>query len=370
MNKFKLLLLPGDGIGNDIMFSILPIFKKININFDIKFGNIGWECWKTTGNPIPPKTWELIHWADSILLGATTSKPENEALNELQTKNKTFQYISPIIQLRQQLNLFANVRPIFSIKNNKTQKNNNIDITIIRENTEGLYSGLDFYPLPKELLTFIKNNKNKNQPWTLDDIMDGAVSLRIITQHGIERILRFAFNWAKEHNYNLITLADKPNVTRKSGQFICNILEKVSSDYPNINYEIKNVDAIAMWLIKDPSKFQVIVSENQFGDILSDLGAGIMGGLGLAPSGNIGKLKSYFEPVHGSAPKYKNKNIVNPSAMFFSLAMLLYHHGYKKEAIKINNAVKQVIYEQKYLTYDLGGKTSTLDMSKAIIDKY
>ncbi len=370
MNKFKLLLLPGDGIGNDIMQTILPIFKKININFDIRIGDIGWECWKNTGNPIPTQTWNLIDWSDSILLGATTSKPENEAFKELQIKNNSFHYISPIIQLRQHLNLFANVRPIFSIKNNLAQKNNNIDLTIIRENTEGLYSGFDFYPLPNDLFEFIKNNKLKNQSWKLTNTMDGAVSLRILTKCGIERILNFAFNWAQQNNYNLITIADKPNVTRKSSQFIYNILKKISSNYPNINWEIKNVDAVAMWLIKDPSRFQVIVSENQFGDILSDLGAGIMGGLGLAPSANIGDLKSYFEPVHGSAPKYKNKNIANPSAMFFSLAMLLNHHGYKKEANKIFTAVKKVIFEQKYITYDLGGTSSTTDMSKAIIEKY
>lgn len=371
MKKLKLLLLPGDGIGHDNLFSILPIFKKINIDFDIKFGDIGWEYWKKEGNPIPKRTWDLINWSDTILLGAITSKPEKEAQKELQIKNTNdIHYISPIIQLRQKLNLFANVRPIFSIENNKIQKDDNIDLVIIRENTEGLYSGLDFYPLPQDLVTFVNTYKKDNRPWNISTSKDGAIALRIMTKKGVERIIRFAFDWAKKNNYYLVTWADKPNVNRESGQFVINILEKVSKDYPNIQWEVKNVDAVAMWLIKDPSRFQVIVSENQFGDILSDLGAGIMGGLGLAPSANLGKRKSYFEPVHGSAPKYSGKNIANPSAMFFSLSLLLANIGYNHEAIRLNKAVKRVITEQKYITRDLGGSSTTLDMSNAIIEKY
>ena len=370
MKKLKLLLLPGDGIGHDVLFSILPLFKKININFELKFGKIGWECWKYNGDPIPKETWDLINWADSILLGATTSKPEKEAINELKIRDKTVRYISPIIQLRQQLNLFANVRPIFSIKNNPVQKNDNINITIIRENTEGLYSGLDFYPLPIDLLNFINKSRQINAPWNMDNSNDCAVTLRLITYTGISRIIRFAFEWAKQNNKSLITWADKANVMRNSSQFVRTILENISKEYPNIQWEIQNIDAIAMWLIKDPSRFQIIVCENQFGDILSDLGAGLMGGLGLAPSANLGKNKSYFEPVHGSAPKYAGKNLVNPSAMFFSLAMLLNHQGYKQEAKRINHAVQKVISEQKFLTYDLNGTSSTTEMSNAIIENY
>lgn len=369
MEKLNLAVLAGDGIGKDVMEAVLPVFDKLNININLNFGDIGWEQWKNEGNPIPERTWEIIDKSDAILLGATTSKPKEKAILELNynLKNHKLNYISPIIQLRQRLKLFANVRPVFSIPNNPCQISDNMNMVIIRENTEGLYAGLDFNPIPEDLKNFINKHKLSQSPWDLNNSEDGAVALRLITSKGIERIIRFAFEWAADNNFSRVTWVDKPNVLRSSGQFAINILNNIAKDYPNIDYEVLNVDATAMWMVRNPEHFGVIVSENQFGDILSDLGAGLMGGLGLAPSANLGYSKSYFEPVHGSAPKHAGKDIVNPSAMFLTTALMLKQNGYEEEGKIIEKSVKDVITEGKFLTYDLNGTYSTTSVAKEII---
>ena len=369
MKKFKLTLLPGDGIGKEVINAVYPVFDKLELDFNIKFGEIGWECWKKFGEPIPVDTWKLIDSSDAIILGAITSKGIKESEDELDEnlKGLGLKYISPIIQLRQKLGLYANIRPIFSIEGNKTQINDNINMIIIRENTEGLYAGLDFNPIPKELFEFVIKNKNKNYFWDLNSNDEGALALLLLTKTGLERIIRCAFKIARDKNFNLLTWVDKPNVMRESGQFAINILSNIAKEFPEINWEVRNVDAMAMWMVKDPSKFGVIVSENQFGDILSDLGAGLMGGLGFAPSINLGENNCYYEPVHGSAPKYAGLNKVNPTAMFLTIALMLENHGFEEKSKLIKKAINQVISENKIVTYDLGGTASTSEMADEII---
>lgn len=371
MSRLKVALLPGDGIGKEVMESIIGIFDKVGIATDVTFGDIGWEFWKKEGNPVPDRTWKLIDESDAVLLGAITSKPAEEANLELcdELKRSNLTYVSPVIQLRQRLGLFANVRPVFSIENNPCQISDDLNMVVIRENTEGLYAGLDFNPIPDELFKFINENKGKGRFWELDKPDDGAVALRLITSKGTERLIRFAFQWAVNNNYKLVTWVDKPNVMRKSGQFAIDILKKVAKEYTTIEWEVKNVDAVAMWMVRDPSHFGVIVSENQFGDILSDLGAGLMGGLGLAPSANLGSNKAYFEPVHGSAPKHAGKGIVNPSAMFLATALMLKNNNYYEEGQAIEDAVKAVIREGKIVTYDLKGTATTIEMANEIIKR-
>lgn len=362
MKKIKLAILPGDGIGQEVTLSAIPVFNALNIPVEMTFGDIGWEFWKQEGTPVPVRTWKLIEASDATLLGAITSKPEREALKELSPslQNLSLNYISPVIQLRQQMDLYANVRPCFNIKEEKDDFN----FCVIRENTEGLYAGFDFYPLPDSLQSIIKDHKR----WR--DIPNDEVScsFRLQSQSGLVRLFEFAFQYAVQKGFKRVTFADKPNVLRKSSAFARKLFEGVASKYPEIKADILNVDAVALWMVKRPYEFGVIVAENMFGDILSDLGAGVMGGLGFAPSANMGVKGCYFEPVHGSAPRVK-PNSANPGAMFLTISLLLEHFGYPNESIRIQKAIKAVIKENRYLTYDLGGSASTQAMAEAIINQ-
>lgn len=356
--KIKLLILPGDGIGVEVMDSVLPLFDKFNLPFDIKVADIGWECWKESGDPVPGETWRAIERSDSVLLGAITSKPRKEAVAELSQKldpNK-YAYVSPIVQLRQKLNLFANVRPIFDLTGD-----DRFNFCIIRENTEGLYSGFDYDYLPDELYGLMRNkNFSKKQ------LSDASCTIRLQTAFGLERVYQYAFEYAQRHRLKKVTLADKPNVLRASSTHARGIFEAVAAKYADVTSEILNVDAVGLWMVRRPEKFGVIVAENMFGDILSDVGAGVMGGLGFAPSANHGNKFAYFEPVHGSAPSVR-PNTANPSAMFLTVKLLLEHHGYFKEALHVLTAVKEVFNKQKLVTYDQGGKASTQEVAQAII---
>tara|TARA_B100001094_G_scaffold330678_1_gene396510 strand:- start:1450 stop:3609 length:2160 start_codon:yes stop_codon:yes gene_type:complete len=360
MKRKNILVLPGDGIGVEVCQAAIPILKALNLPMDIKYAEIGWECWKKYGDTVPQKTWGMIKQADAVLLAAITShgkeKAESSLPVELQGLNR--QYVSPIIALRQKLELYANVRPSHGIgKNGK-----NFNICIIRENTEGLYAGLDFHKVPSEFQHIIKHKNIETYGYD-----ETTWSVRLQTKLGLERIIRYAFKYAVEHNMSRVTLADKPNVLRESGNFARDIFYSVSREYPQIEADIHNVDAVAMWLHLKPEVFGVIVCENLFGDILSDLAAGLMGGLGLAPSANIGKDIAYFEPVHGSAPKLAGKNKANPIAMFKSISLMLAYLGFEHESKLVENAVDYVIKQNKFLTYDLGGQATTQDCAENLI---
>ncbi len=367
----RIAVLPGDGIGKDVTEASLPVFDKLKLPIELYFGDLGWEFWKKEGTPVPERTWQLINECDTVLVGAVTSKPQEKAEQELdkELQNSGLKYVSPVIQLRQRLNLFANIRPIQSIYRDESQDFTKFDFIVVRENTEGLYAGLDFYPIPETLYEFVQKQHSIQHTWQMKKPEDGAISCRLVTRDGLCRLLQYSYELAQKKGIKKITWADKPNVMRSSGQFVLDLIKEIGKYYPNIECEVKNVDAVAMWMVKKPEQFEMIVCENQFGDILSDLGAGIMGGLGLAASANIGKNKSYFEPVHGSAPKYEGKNIVNPSAMFLTISMMLEHVGYLDEANRIKKAVFEVINLKECVTKDLNGTATTIDMAKSIIER-
>lgn len=361
MNK-NLLVLPGDGIGKDVCDAALPIIDALNLPISISFGDVGWTCWENHGDSVPQDTWLKIKNADAVLLGAITSKGKIAAQEALpaELKGKDIKYVSPVIQLRQKLGLFANIRPVRYVDGNLRP----FDLCIIRENTEGLYSGFDFKGIPEEMVDWLKHpnishSGSENVAW----------SVRLQTKFGLERLFKTAFEYAEKHNLKRVTFADKPNVMRESGAFAKEIFDSIASEYPLIEADIHNVDAVALWLVTRPHTFGVIVAENMFGDILSDLAAGVMGGLGLAPSANIGSDIAYFEPVHGSAPSMAGKNKANPSAMFYTIALMLDYLGFSEEAKLIENATDSVIREGKVVTYDLGGEATTTKMALTIIEK-
>ncbi|MGE9516574.1 MAG: isocitrate/isopropylmalate family dehydrogenase [Solitalea-like symbiont of Tyrophagus putrescentiae] len=356
----KILVLPGDGIGKDVCNAALPVLKLFDIKAQLEVDEIGWECWLKYGNPIPDSIWGKIKNYDAILPGATTSKGKKEAEAELAKHNtKKNVYTSPIIQLRKNLDLFANIRPCELIYGDRKP----FRLTVIRENTEGLYSGIDQKGIPNSLQELIKHPNIERSGYE-----QASFAIRLQTKYGLERLFNYAFDYAQKYNYSKVTLADKPNVLRESGQMAADIFYSTAKRYKNIHSNIENVDALALQLVRKPENYGVIVAENMFGDILSDLAAGLMGGLGFAPSANIGNSIPYFEPVHGSAPQHAGVNRVNPSAMFLTIALLLEHFNFKKEAETIKKAIKLVVKEGRHTTYDIGGNAGTKEMAQSILN--
>ncbi|MDZ7915231.1 MAG: isocitrate/isopropylmalate family dehydrogenase [Rhodococcus sp. (in: high G+C Gram-positive bacteria)] len=357
----QLAVLPGDGIGPDVINAALPVIETVGLPWALEYGDVGWECWRSGGDPVPPQTWELLGKTDTCLLGAITSKPAREAEQELPTRLRVNPpiYRSPVIQLRQNLGLYANVRPIRDLRNDQ------FNFVVIRENTEGLYAGLDFRPVPADLWEHVRVHPNAADSGREET----AATIRLQTRTGIERLVRFGFAYAHSHGFDRVTVADKPNVLRASSTLLRGIVESIAEEHPEIEVEILNVDALALWMVTRPERFGVILAENMFGDILSDLGAGIMGGLGLAPSANLGSSGSYFEPVHGSAPKMAGTGRANPLATILTIAEIAEHHDFPREATTIRSAVRTVV-ERRHssdVTYDLGGTATTTAAANAVL---
>ena len=367
MAKYHIAWLPGDGVGNDVMDAAKIILDTINIDAEFVPGEIGWEFWKKEGDPLPQRTIDLLRESDCGLFGAITSKPNQEAQKELnpELKNKGHVYSSPIVRLRQLFNLHTNMRPCKAYPGNPLNYRDDIDLVVFRENTEGLYAGVEFSPLSKEVFNALVTHKKmkKFENVSLEDI---AVSCRILTRKACQNIVTQAFEYAKEHNRKSVTLVEKPNVIRETSGMMVQEARKIAKNYPNIDFWETNVDAMCMWLVKNPQDYDVLVSSNMFGDIISDLCAQLVGGLGFAASGNIGDKLAVFEPTHGSAPKYAGQYRVNPIAMIRSVKLMLDWLGEKKHAENLENAIASVIAEGKVKTYDLGGSNTSLEVAEEI----
>ena len=325
---YDIAIISGDGIGKEVMESAEYLLDKLDINFNFKYGEAGFECFNKNGTTLPEESIKIAKSSDATLFGASTSTPGQP---------------SPIINLRKQLDVYANLRPIKSYKGVKSIKDN-IDFIIVRENTEGLYSQIEYG----------------------DD--NEVIAERVITRHASEKISEIAFKLAKRREkQNKVTCVHKSNVLKKTDGVFKESFYKIAEKYPQVKTEDFYVDATAMYLITNPLNFDVIVSSNLFGDILSDESAGLVGGLGLAPSGNIGDEHGLFEPVHGSAPDIAGKGIANPCSMILSTAMMLDYIGEKETAMKINKAVEDVVGRGKVLTPDLGGNAKTMEMTEEIV---
>lgn len=327
---YKICVLPGDGIGPEVVENTIRMLKTLPVEFDFTYGEIGYDYYKNTGNSLPDETLEKVKTADATLFGAVTTPPNIP------------NYSSPILRLRQHFDLYANLRPIKSIPNEISRQN--INIIIVRENTEGLYSRSER----------VEDNGNR------------AITEMIITRKGSERIIRYAFEIAKKNNMNKVTVVHKANVLRETTGLFLRIAEEISKEYSDIEFQDMIVDNCAMQLIKKPEQFQVIVTTNMFGDILSDEASALVGGLGIANSGNIGENCAVFEPVHGSAPKYIGLNKANPIATMFAAKLMLIHLGEKKYADIIETSILKAIKENN-VTNDLGGSLNSIEATNAII---
>jgi len=370
MSKYKIAVLPGDGVGRDVIEAAMIVLEKLAVEAEYRYGDIGWEFWRAEGNALPDRTVKLLRETDACLFGAITSKPKEDAAAELDPslRGRGLSYFSPIVRLRQEFDLYTNLRPCKAYPGNPLNYRDNIDLVIFRENTEGLYAGVEFFPLPEKvreaLLVHPKMRAFKDTP--LDEI---AVSTRIMTKKGCQRIVRAAFEFARKNRRRSVTIVEKPNVLRETGGLMLGVARAVASDYPEIPLREANVDAMCMWLVKNPHDYDVLVAENLFGDIISDLGAQLVGGLGFASAGNIGADYAVFEPTHGSAPKYAGQYKVNPIATFLAARMMLEYLGEADKAGRLEEAVAAVIREGKARTYDLGGNATTLDVGRAVAEK-
>lgn len=324
---YKIAIISGDGIGQEVMQACEYLLDNLDLEFSFEYGEAGFECFNKNGTTLPEETIRIANNSDAVLFGASTSTPGEP---------------SPIINLRKELNVYANIRPIKSYKGVKCIRDD-IDFVIVRENTEGLYSQVEYGDSEK------------------------MIAERVITKKASERISKAAFNLCVKRGESKVTCVHKSNVLKKTDGVFKESFYNVAKQYPQITSEDYYVDAMAMYLITQPQNFDVIVSSNLFGDILSDESAGLVGGLGLAPSGNIGDHNGLFEPVHGSAPDIAGKNIANPCSMILSASMMLDYLGEWEISNDIKNAVEKVIADCKIRTPDLGGDACTMDVTEAIV---
>ncbi|MCE1188632.1 MAG: isocitrate/isopropylmalate dehydrogenase family protein [Ignavibacteria bacterium] len=392
--KRTIVAMPGDGIGKTVLPEAIRVMNAAGFEADYIHGDIGWDFWCSEGNALPQRTIELLEKYKIGLFGAITSKPkeaaDRELLPELQGKGKV--YFSPIVGLRQHFNLDICIRPCQSFIGNplnfirrssdgKSFDEPKVNSVIFRQNTEGLYAGVEWTNPPADVRAAMETHpKMKAFKHVLSP--DMAISTRIVSREGCRRIIRAAFEYARKFGYSNVTVCEKPNVLRETSGMMWAEAKIIAKEYPGISLWDTNIDAQMMWLTKNPETYGVIVAENMFGDIISDAFAGLIGGLGFACSANLGDEVAVFEPTHGSAPKYQelSPSIVNPIAMIMSACMMLDHIGETEKADKIRAATAAVIAEGKVRTYDMlklkggpdvfdKGACTTQEMTDAIIAK-
>lgn len=391
MAKRTVVTMPGDGIGQTVLPEALRVLEAVGFEADYVHADIGWEFWKTEGNALPERTIKLLEEHKLGLFGAITSKPKDKAAAELapELQDKGYVYYSPIVGMRQHFDLDICLRPCKSFAGNPLNfirrtadggfEEPDVDVAIFRQNTEGLYSGVEWTNPPPEVRSALETHKKMAK---YKDVKgeDLAVSTRIFSREACHRICAEAFAYAKKFGYKSVTVCEKPNVIRETSGMMMFEARKVQKDYPDIELWNTNIDAQMMWLTKNPEDYGVIVAGNMFGDIVSDGFAGLVGGLGFACSANIGRNAAVFEPTHGSAPKYEelDPSIVNPIAMILSACMMLDYLGETDKAKKIRGAIAKVIKDGKVQTYDMkkmrggpeaiaNGAATTQQMTDAII---
>lgn len=320
----RIAVIPGDGIGKEVMDAAMFILEQLEMPFEYVWLEAGDEAERKYGRPLPDETLEEVKKSDAVLFGAA-----GETAADV------------IVRLRQELNTFANIRPARTFKG-VPALHENVNMVIVRENTECLYKGLEF------------------------EVADGVTeAVRVITREASERIVRYAFELARREGRKKVTALHKANVMKRTCGLFKDVFYEVAKEYEGIEANDYYIDAACMYMAMRPQMFDVIVTTNMFGDIVSDLAAGVVGGLGLAPSANIGEKHAIFEPVHGAAFDIAGKGIANPTAMILTACMMLRHFGYVSEADRVERAVERVVAEGK-TTPDLGGGLKTMEMAEEI----
>jgi len=328
----RICLLPGDGIGPEVIASAEQVLLALPLDLEFVRADIGFGEYQRSGSPLPESTLQVIRNADTALFGAVTTPPNIP------------NYFSPVVRMRQLLELYTNLRPCRSIPHESSRPN--INMIIVRENTEGLYAGIER----------VEDNGNR------------AITERVITRKGSERIIRKAFDLAKQTNRKSVHVIHKANVLRQTDGIFRSVALEIAKEYSDIIMIEMLVDTCAMELVRAPEQFEVIVTTNLFGDILSDEACMFVGGLGVAASGNIGTNAAVFEPVHGSAPNIVGTGKANPIATFLATAMMLDYLNETESAERLRIVVNECIANNES-TPDLGGSLTTNQVTKRIIQR-
>ena len=334
MSKRKITVIPGDGIGPSIIESAIQILTHAGCDFEYEYADAGLVALEKHGELLPQATLDLIEKNKVSLKGPLTT-PVGGGFTSIN------------VSLRKKFNLYAHVRPVISFKGTKSRYEN-IDIITVRENTEGMYSGAGQ-----------KRSDDNNS----------AEAMSIVTRDGAERIVKFAFELARQEGRKKVTIIHKANILKSTSGLFLEVARDVAARYPDIQSEEMIVDAACMNLVMYPERFDVMVTTNLFGDILSDLCAGLVGGLGMAPGANIGDGAAIFEAVHGSAPDIAGKNIANPTSVILASIQMLEYLGMQDKAERIREAVRATIESGDRVTRDLGGTASTSEFTQSIIDR-
>lgn len=327
---YNITAIPGDGIGPEVMEGAMHVLDNLRIKIKWDIVNAGASVVQEKGRPLPDEVLQSITANRVVLKGPITTPV-----------GKDFRSIN--VELRKRFKLYANVRPVISIPGVKSRYSG-IDVVIIRENTQGLYTGIEY-----------KTDR------------DTAHALKLITREASERIVQFAFAYAKKHQRKRVTCFHKANIMKLTDGLFLESARQVARRYPDLEYQELIVDNGCMQMVINPEKFDVLVMPNLYGDIMSDMCAGLVGGLGLVPGANIGKDAAIFEAVHGSAPDLAGKNTANPTALILTSALMLDYLGEKDKAEILRKAVFRVIKEGIYVTPDLLGSASTLRMAEEVV---
>jgi len=328
-------LIKGDGIGPSIMDEAVKVIDASGVKIHWEEAYAGMAAFEKFGTPLPDETMASIDKTRLAFKGPLTTGVGGNGFRSIN------------VALRQKYDLYANVRPAKSWPGVKTRYED-VDIVIVRENTEGLYAGLEHYLTPKK---------------------DIAESLAVVTRTGSERIIEYAFQYARDNQRKKVTVCHKANILKYSQGLFLDVAREIAPKYPDIQYDEKIIDAACMHMVMNPHQFDVVVCTNMFGDILSDLTAGLVGGLGLIPGANIGKDAALFEAVHGSAPDIAGKNLANPTAVIMAGVMMLHHLGEHEAADRVQKAVEKVVNEGIYVTPDINpqSQAGTVEMGNAIV---
>jgi isocitrate dehydrogenase (NAD+) len=330
MPKTTITLIPGDGIGPEVARATVRVLDAAGAELDYESHVAGAEAVRLHGNPLPEEVLESVRRHKVALKGPVTTQVGGG-----------FQSVN--VQLRQKLDLYANLRPARSLPGIPSRFEN-VDIVVVRENTEDLYSGLEHIVVP------------------------GVVeSLKIITERASTRIARFAFDYARRHGRKRVTAVHKANIMKLSDGLFLDCVRRVAADYPEIKADDKIVDNMCMQLVMRPEEWDVLLLENLYGDIVSDLCAGLVGGLGVVPGANLGADAAIFEAVHGTAPDIAGKDLANPLALLRSAILMLYHMGKDEVAERVRAALRQVVVERRIRTRDLGGEATTTQFTDAVV---
>jgi len=354
---YKITLIPGDGVGPEVTEATRRVLEASGVSFHWDLAYIGSSAQNTLGTPLPDSVLESIRKNRVALKGPVTT-PVGSGFRSVN------------VALRKKLELYACLRPCKTYPGVPSARKD-VDIVIVRENMEDLYSGIEFERGTTEAARLIKLISE-----TTGEIVrqDSGFSIKAISEMRSRRIVKFAFEYARSYHRKKVTAVHKANIMKFSDGLFLSVAREVAKEYPDIEFEDRIVDNMNMQLVQRPQQFDIVVAPNLYGDLLSDLCAGLIGGLGLAPGANLGDDIAVFEPTHGSAPKYTGLNKVNPMAMILSGAMMLRHLGERKSADRLEKAIADVIAEGKNVTYDLKPEApdtavSTSQVADAVIEK-